>query len=71
MGDLGLIRVFNPLKLDSLTIWNVFFYFFGTYLLWETDEKVDLGNNRRPNEQPPDFIRPSPHIVPKAVLQAQ
>ena len=33
------------IKLDPLTIWNIFFYFFGNYVRWECDGKVDLGNN--------------------------
>ena len=45
MGNCGLISVFKTIKLDPLTIWNVFFYFFGNYVRWESDEKVDLGNN--------------------------
>ena len=37
-------RVFKPIRLDPLTIWNVF----GNYLRWETNEKVDLVNSKRP-----------------------
>ena len=36
-------------ELDPLTIWNIFYYFFGNFLQGDTDEKVDLGNKERPN----------------------
>ena len=37
-------------ELDPLTIWNIFYYFFGNFLDGDTDEKVDLGNKERPND---------------------
>ena len=49
MGNWELGRRFKMVEFDPLTIWNIFFYFFGNYLRSDTDEKVDLGNNERPN----------------------
>ena len=40
---------FKSVELDSLTIWNIFYYFFQNFLHGDTDEKVDLGNKERPN----------------------
>ena len=44
---------FKSVELDPLTIWNIFYYFFGNFLHGDTDEKVDLGNKERSNEHPP------------------
>ena len=41
---------FKSVELDPLTIWNIFYYFFGNFLHGDTDEKVDLGNEERPND---------------------
>ena len=58
-----LICVFKPIKLGPPTIWNVFFYFFGNCLRWETDEKVDMGNNKRPNTEHEYGIENGPSVV--------
>ena len=39
---------FKSVELDPLTIWNIFYYFFGNFL---HGEKVDLGNKERPSVQ--------------------
>ena len=38
----------KSVELDPLTIWNIFYYFFGNVLHGVFDEKVDLGNKERP-----------------------
>ena len=50
MENWELGRRFKTFKLGPLTIWNIFYYFFGNYLRSETDEKVDLGTNERPED---------------------
>ena len=49
----GKLRPFGggvkSVELYPLTIWNIFYYFFGNFLHVDTDQKVDLGNKKRPN----------------------
>ena len=61
--NLGLICVFKTIKLDPLTKWNVFFYFFGNYFRWESDGKVDLGNTKRSNEDLANLMIEMFHLV--------
>ena len=56
-----LIRVFKPIKLDPLTMFS--FIFFGNYVRWKTDDKVDLGNNKRPNTEHEYDIKNGPRVV--------
>ena len=50
MGNWELGRRFKTVEFDPLSIWNIFYYFFGNCLRSDTDEKVDLGNNESPTD---------------------
>ena len=49
----GISRPFGggskPVNLHPLTVWNIFYYFFGHPLRSDTGEKVDSGSNEGPN----------------------
>ena len=49
MGNLDPLGGFKSVELDPLTIWNIFYYFFGNFLHGDADEKMNLGNKERPN----------------------
>ena len=55
MGNLDLGQRFKSVTLDPLTIWHIYFFFF-FFFFWkvriDTDEKVDLRNNKRPSTHP-------------------
>ena len=44
-------RGYQPFQLDPLTIWNIFYYFFGNDFQRENEKKTNLGNKERPSIQ--------------------
>ena len=40
---------FKSVKLDPLTIWNIFYYFFENNFQRENEKKMNLGNKERPS----------------------
>ena len=46
---------FKSVALDPLTIWNIFYYFFGNFLHDDTHEIVDLVNKERSNTHSLEF----------------
>ena len=45
----GLWREHEPVQLDPITIWNIFYYFFGKDFQRENEKKMNLGNKERPS----------------------